>query len=193
MALSVDNKAKNEKSKPMAKIKIYKSDYITNVLVPFFDSLNWLSKKKLDYKDWKFILTLKNQGKHFTEEGKELIHTISKGMNRNRLSTETPQARDKDTQERIERLLAAPSNYEIQPDGKIWIKSSGVYLKGRGNIGIEVFDDKGLLINSFDSIIECALFFGVSARTINRRLDKNAYFIFNGQTLMVKRVISLPQ
>jgi len=52
---------------------------------------------------------------------------ISKGMNRNRLSTETPQARDKDIQERIERLLVAPSNYEIQTDGKVLIISSGVY------------------------------------------------------------------
>jgi hypothetical protein len=51
VALDQDNKAKNEKYKPMAKIQIYKTDYITNVLVPFFDSLKWLSKKELDYND----------------------------------------------------------------------------------------------------------------------------------------------
>jgi len=39
VALNQDNKAQNEKSKPMAKIQIYKTDYITNVLVPFLDSL----------------------------------------------------------------------------------------------------------------------------------------------------------
>lgn len=35
----------------------------------------------------------------------------------------------------------------------------------------------GLLINSFDSVShkECAFFFGVSDRTILRRLDKNVY------------------
>lgn len=112
-------------------------------------------------------------------------------MNRNRLSTVTSKPIAKNVQKRILKLLAAPSNYEVQPDGKILIKSSGVYLKGRGNIGIDVFDDKGLLINKFDSIKECALFFGVSSRTIIRRLDKSAYFLFNGQNLIVKRVISL--
>lgn len=142
VALNQDNKAKNENSKPMANIRIYKTDYITNVLVPFFDSLTWLSKKSSDYADWKLILTLKNQGKHFIEEGKELISLISKRMNRNRLSTVTTQPGANNIQERVLNLLAAPSNYEIQPDGKIWIKSSGVYLKGRGNIGIEVYDEK---------------------------------------------------
>ena len=71
----------------MAKIQIYKTDFIKNVLVPFFDNLNWLSKKKLDYLDWKLILTIKTQGKHFTEGGKGVILLISKRMNRNRLST----------------------------------------------------------------------------------------------------------
>ena len=39
VALDPDSKAKNEKSKPMARIQINKSDYILNVLVLFFDSL----------------------------------------------------------------------------------------------------------------------------------------------------------
>ena len=192
VGINIDNKAKNENSKPMAKIKVNKTDYITNILVPFFDNLNWLSKKELDYIDWKLILSIKNQGKHFTKEGQELITLISKRMNLNRLSTNPDTLSVINLQERILKLLSSPSNYEIHPDGKIWIKSSGVYLKGRGNINIEVFDDKGLLVNSFDSIKECALFFGVSDRTIIRRLDKGAFCIFEGQNLIVKRVVSLP-
>lgn len=46
VSLSVDVKAKNEEFKPMAKLQVYKTDFITNILVPFFDDLNWLSKKK---------------------------------------------------------------------------------------------------------------------------------------------------
>jgi len=75
------------------KIQVRKTDYITNILVPFFDNLSWPAsirskgKKKLDYLDWKLILAIKNQGKHFTDEGKELISLISKRMNNNRLST----------------------------------------------------------------------------------------------------------
>ena len=111
-------------------------------------------------------------------------------MNRNRLSTVSPQPKEIDIEERIQKLLAAPSNYEIHPNGKILIKSSGIYLKGRGNISIEVFDDEGLLVYDFDSIKECALFFGVSTRTIVRKLDNNTSFPFNGKNLIIKRVIN---
>ena len=55
------------------------------------DNLIWLSKKGKDYQDWKLILNIINQGKHFSalrlEEGKELISLISLQMNNNRLST----------------------------------------------------------------------------------------------------------
>lgn len=175
----------------MAKIQIYKTDYINNVLIPFFDNLNWLSKKKFDYIDWKLILTLKNQGKHFTKEGKEVIMLISKRMNRNRLSTNLARLDidDKIFQEKLLNLLNEPSNLEIHSNGKIWIKSEGIYLKGRGNVKLEVLDDKGSLFKSFDSIKECALFFGVSDRTINRRLENQVFFIFNDKNLRVKRVI----
>lgn len=39
LGLLVSSKAKDENSKPMARLYTYKTDYITNVLVPYFDSL----------------------------------------------------------------------------------------------------------------------------------------------------------
>lgn len=171
VGLNINKKPKNENYKPMAKIQIYKTDYIVNVLVPFFNSLNWISKKKLDYRDWKLILNIKSQGKHFTAEGKNVIYLISKRMNKNRLSTNTKLKSlslahstkgegmvENYIEEKILSLLNEPSNYEIHPNGKIWIKSIGAYLKGRGNIKLEVLDDRGLLYNSFNSIKECAIF-----------------------------------
>lgn len=159
VGLNLDNKAKNENSKPMAKIQVRKIDYITNILVPFFDNLSWLSKKKQDYLDWKLILAIKNQGKHFTDEGKELIFLISKRMNNNRLSTNKakPLALAKTTEIdlQVSNLLATGSNYEVHQGGKIWIKSSGVYLRSRGNVTITVKDDKGILIYSFDYKTVC--------------------------------------
>jgi hypothetical protein len=40
IGLNIDKKPKNINSKQMAKIQIYKTDFIKNVLVPFFDNLN---------------------------------------------------------------------------------------------------------------------------------------------------------
>lgn len=146
----------------------------------------------MDYNDWKLILTIKNQGKHFTVEGKDLMNLISKRMNRNRLSTNLVKPSEIDFEERVSNLLASPSNYEIHPDGKILIKSSGVYLKGWGNVAINVLDDKGTLIYSFDSIKQCAIFFGVSDRTINRRLGYGSFVKIEGQKLIFKREVTLP-
>jgi len=63
---------------------INRIDYITNVLIPFFDSLTWHSKKEKDYKDWKTILELKKLGLHYVEEGVRVINLIISQMNVNR-------------------------------------------------------------------------------------------------------------
>jgi hypothetical protein len=119
-------------------------------------------------------------------------------MNKNRLSTNLSQidenntslvCAEKDIQNRIENLLSSPSNYELQSDGKILIKSTGTFLKGRGNIAVSVFNLNGKLIYEFNSIKECALFFKVSERTINRRLDKSSLIEYENQTLIFKREI----
>nr|ATI20573.1 LAGLIDADG endonuclease [Ophiognomonia clavigignenti-juglandacearum] len=197
LGLLVSSKAKDENSKPMARLYTYKTDYITNVLVPYFDSLTWLSKKELDYRDWKLILRLKNQGKHFMDEGKEVISLIANGMNNNRLSSNLPKKRtnlslsSEDIQKKAIELLSLPSNYELQLDGKILIKSSGSYLKGRGNLGVKVVDEEGKLIFNFNSIKDCALFFNVHSRTIIRKLDQGNTLEFKGQNLVFKREVSL--
>jgi len=82
-----DKKAKNDSSKPMVKIQISNTNFIKNIIIPFLDNLIWLSKKELDYLDWRIILNLKMEGKHFLPQGKEIITAISQRMNLNRFST----------------------------------------------------------------------------------------------------------
>ena len=127
----------------MAYITINQTDFLTNVLIPFFDNLIWLSKKEFDYQDWKLILNIINQGKHFTAEGKEVISLITKRMNNKRLSTNLTHEDSSfnSINERVLKLLSSPSNYELQPNGKILIKSLGIHLKGRGNVGVNVLDE----------------------------------------------------
>jgi len=197
--LATYNAAKDRDHERMAYITVNQTDFIMNVILPFFDSLIWLSKKEQDYQDWKLILNIINQGKHFTGEGKELISLIAKTMNNNRLTTNlalTGEPLDSssfmEVKERALKLLSSPSNYELQPDGKILIKSLGTYFKGRGNVGVRVLDEEGELIYSFNSIKDCALFFNVHSRTINRRLDNGSFVEFNGKNLVFKREVLLP-
>jgi hypothetical protein len=195
--LAVYNQVKDRNHKPMAYITVNQTDFLTNVLVPFFDNLIWLSKKEKDYQDWRLILNIIKQGKHFTDQGKELIVLIAKGMNNNRLSTnlafsETKESSNISIKERALKLLESPSNYEVQPDGKILIKSLGTYRKGRGNVGVRVLGENEELIFNFNSIKECALFFNVHSRTIIRRLDSGSFTEFKGKNLVFKREVSLP-
>jgi hypothetical protein len=144
-------------------------------------------------------LNIIKQGKHFTDEGKKLIFLTAKGMNNYRLSSNIASLSKKEVcssnisiKERVLKLLESPSNYEVQPDGKILIKSLGTYLKGRGNIRVIVLDENRKLVYNFISIKECALFFNVHSRTIIRRLDNGSFIEFNGKFLLFKREVSLP-
>jgi len=40
-------------------LSIKNKDFIEKVLIPFFDSMTWHSKKELDYLDWKTIFKIK--------------------------------------------------------------------------------------------------------------------------------------
>jgi len=106
------------------------------------------------------------------------------------LNNEAHFSNEDNVRERVLKLLSGPSNYEVQPDGRVLIKSTGTYFKGRGNVGVKVLDDKGVLVYKFNSIKDCALFFNVHSRTINRRLNNGNFVEFNGKFLIFKREIT---
>jgi len=114
-------------------------------------------------------------------------------MNNNRLSTNNNSSNFTDIKD-IEfkiKFLLANSNLEIHDKGKIFIKSSQAYLKGRGNIQIEVFTEDGTLFQSLESIKMAALIFNTSERSIIRKLDSGDKIFFNEQYYTLKRVTSL--
>ena len=89
-------------------------------------------------------------------------------------------------------LLQSSSNNEIHSNGKIFIKSLGVYLKGRGEVQIEVYDENNILINTFPSIKSCAVNLNISERSLIRKLDNNGLVLFGDKKYFVKRLVSLP-
>ena len=188
----IESKAKNERSKPMVNIRITDLNYIKKVLVPFLNNLTWFSKKEQDYKDWKIILAFICEGKHFTKEGEEVIYLINRGMNIRRLTTNKFMFPKIDLNDRIGNLLKSPSNYEIHENGKIFLVSKGKYLKGRGKIHIEVYNDKDKIVKIFNSIKECAQYFNICRSTVSRRLDLGKFFIFDNERYLIKRKWILP-
>lgn len=194
--------------KPKLNLNINDHSILSNILVPFFNKLNFLSKKGLDYKDWKLLLELKTGGWHLSKEGSNLIIALSKHMNNNRLSSNLSLG-EVNTQKscneeildysliinKIKNLLKQPSNFEIYPDGKIFIKSELKFWKGRGNVEIEVFNNKNLLIYSFENLDSTAKFFNVSKHIIKYRLNTGKPLISESQNenneVYFKRAIKL--
>lgn len=69
-------------SKAQVKLAIFQIDYLFNIFIPFLETLNFQSKKKI-----KLITTLIYQGKHLKPEIKKFILEVSYTMNNFRLTT----------------------------------------------------------------------------------------------------------
>ena len=99
---------------------ITRTDFMLDVLIPFFDSMNWHSKKYLDYLDWKSVLRLRQLGLQYLAEGLKIIKLIVSQMNNNRLSS--------NSSTKIESLYtmrlivcgsSGPSNNEVKENGSV--------------------------------------------------------------------------
>ena len=92
--------------------------------------------------------------------------------------------------EKTKDLLSRPSNFEVHPDGKIFIKSEKVYMKSRGNVEIKVFDKEGLLLNSFENLEKTSKFFNLSKHIVRYRLESGKPLILNNKEYLFKRSIN---
>lgn len=184
-----------KKSSNMIYLIIHRSDYISQVLIPFFDSLTWESKKELDYLDWKTIFKLRNLGLHYTDEGVKVLNSILEGMNNNRLTTSgvTITAEQRETLKRdVARLLEGPSNFEIKEDGRILIKSLNKYYSNKAKIRLELVDGNGETIKSFVSAVDCAKFLKVSKMTISLKLRNGKPILFDNKLVSIKKSLDMP-
>jgi hypothetical protein len=197
----------SDNTKLCLNLNINDQSFLSKIIVPFFNKLQFFTKKELDFKDWKNILELKTRGWHLSEEAANLIVAISRQMNNNRLSTNTRKALSNssglelDTEkenslnynlllEKVTDFLGKPSNFEVYPDGKIFIKSSQKFWKGRGNVKIEVYDKEGFFLYSFDNLEMTAKFFNVNKHIIKYRLNSGKALILPTGEFYFKRYMS---
>lgn len=183
IGITFENKKQYINSKPVFSLKIFSTNFIKTVLIPIFDNLNWMSKKKNDYEDWKKILILKSEGKEYIKEGRDIINLILSRMNQNRLFTKLIKAKlPNDLDKRRNNLLNAPSNLEKLENGKLLIKSLGISLKPGRPVSVNVINNTGIVINSFNTIKDCAQFFNMSMTSFCRKLDKGDPIIINNKS-----------
>lgn len=117
----------NNNSKPI--IRLYCTDFLflTDYLIPFLDKFVFLSKKELDYLDWKTAVKIKSEKKHLSDEGSNIIKLICSRMNVNRRSNYTNNLNhsvdNNNLDAKISDLLQAPKK-------GIWVYSEGKLIEG---------------------------------------------------------------
>lgn len=167
---------KNTDWLPAVNLWVENAKFLNIILIPFLDSLSWHSKKRLDFNDFKSIAILKEKGLHFTEEGQEVIKFIISQINSKRLSTYDKSSKDVDSnlmRERLNKLLNEPSNLEFREDGRVFIKSLNRFYSSRDSITVELQDEKGLVLRTFDSLAEVARYFEVDPKTVKYWIQNN--------------------
>lgn len=184
-----------KENRDLVSIDIRHRELIEDVLIPFFDQLDWLSKKSSDYQDFKTILKLTNLGAQYYEEGVEVLDLILSQMNSRRLSSNIAKKNGSNItpdllKAKVDDLLKRPSCIEALEDGNLFIKPlNKIYNPRKGSCKVEIFDEEGNKINTLDSITACAKFLGVSNDVVSRTLIKKGKpFIKDCKKLRVKRV-----
>jgi hypothetical protein len=170
-------------SKPAVRFIIKNLYILQNYFLPFFDTVEFLTKKGKDYSDLKLICHLKYRGAHCDEEIADLLLKLSYTMNNFRL-TNAKEAVTPLTSVEMERLKNCKHYYEYLPDGRV-MHVDTKEIVGESNFYL-ITTPEGELTKSL-AITDTAKFIGVNYRTLRSHLGNN----LEGVTLKnfnVKRV-----
>jgi hypothetical protein len=111
-------------------------------------------------------------------------------MNNNRLTTSrssTPVGDGVVLDSNIKKLMQGPSNFEVEEDVRVYIKSLKKYYSDKAKIRLELIDKSGGVIKSFASAADCAKYLMVSPMTVSQRLRKGKPFLFNNKLVSIKK------
>lgn len=174
-------KKSTENGKPVIELTVRQVGYLMEYLIPMLSNLNFVTKKYYDFLDWKCIINLIYKGLHTTEEGKEIILKISKGMNNYRLSTNkllNDNLTVGITQNLIEEVLNMENVYIKNSDG-LRINASTLSLVKSQLFYLEVESTDGEVI-IFKDTKSCAEYFSISSQTLNVAISKQALLTRKG-------------
>ena len=164
-----DKKVVKSNQKPFSILEISQIDFICNILIPYFDSIEFRTKKFQDYLDFKTIAFLLLEGKYLTDKGKELIIKLGDTMNNNRLSTNSnPVGLDETIKSELSNLIKSEPLIYIDSEGRAMIISNKKYI--RSTYIIKVYFLNGSF-NYFTNGISCAKFLHISNTTVTQRLN----------------------
>lgn len=139
--------------------------YVSNILqlfnyiLPFFKSLEFKSRKSVDFVLWEAALNLKALGYVTLPQGRQYLVEISKYINKNRYYTNLEKAKEPNMTD-IKHLLDSPPVFDLSSGLSYKTLSDLTKTKKDGNLGyaVNVYDNGKLLKgSSFPSFTKAAL------------------------------------
>jgi len=165
-------KGKAEKnSKPLSVLRIMNTNVLTNYLIPYLDKMTFISKKFLDYKDFKLICKAIYDGAYRTEDIKELIIKLSYSMNNYRLSTNSDVNKldSLSNQDRDKIIKAKPTIRHLDDGQQLSIITGKPVNRRWTNSVFEIIKENGEILLA-STLNDAADILGVDYRTISRHL-----------------------
>lgn len=174
-------KARNANSKSSVTLIIKNINVLNNYLVPFFADMEFLTKKGIDFKDFKIICKAIYDGAHRIQDIRALLLKLSNTMNNFRLSTYKGIVVAL-TQEETEKLLNAGSTVERLLDGRVVDCDTKKVLPRQVSCIYKICEQDGgvLLANS---LTEAAAIVGLYPDTLSKYLDSEH---LNGELIEIK-------
>ena len=167
--ININNKKIKEGHRPISVLEISQIDYICNILIPYFDGIDFKTKKYIDYLDFRKIAFLILEGKHLTEKGKQLIMKLGDTMNNDRLSTNSnPLTLDKATKSELDLLINSKPLINIDYEGRAMIIHEKKYI--RSTYIIKTIFPNGS-ISYFTNGVSCSKALHISNNIITQRLN----------------------
>jgi hypothetical protein len=164
------NKAVNN-SKPLATLTIKNIHFLNNYFIPFFNECNFITKKGLDFKDFKIICNAIYKGAYRIERIKKLILKLSMTMNNLRLSTYLG-IKESISITEINEIINSKATIEHLSDGREKDIETNKLIHRRSTSSIyEIIKSSGEILikpNLSDSAKEL----GIGFNTLKKKLDK---------------------
>ena len=186
---AITGKARNG-SKPLSVLRIKNTNVLINYLIPYLDKMTFITKKGLDYKDFKIICKSIYDGIYRTEEIKELILKLSYSMNNFRLSTNSDKEKlDSLSGQDLDKLINAKPTIRHLKDGRQLDIVTGKPVNRRWtNCVFEIIKNTEEIFLA-STLNEAAVIVGVDFRTISKNLalealgDNGEYVVINKQII----------
>lgn len=157
-------------SKPIVSLTIKNIHVLTNYFIPFFSECNFISKKGLDFEDFKILSKSIYIGAYREKRIKDLIIKLSLTMNNYRLSTNLRTVEPLSTSERDE-IINAKATIEHLNDGRqIEIGTKKLIHRRSSSSIYEITKSSGEILIK-PNLAESAKELGIGFNTLKKQLN----------------------